>query len=167
MFKIDFRKANKADISEIIQFVNNAKIVMESQGIFQWDEIYPTVEDFEEDFKNDYLYVGEVEGKLAVVFVLNQLSDEEYKNGKWEHPEKSYIVLHRLCVNPEFQNKGLGRTTMLHIENLLKSQGIEAIRLDAFTENPFSLKMYNRLGFKTVGFADWRKGRFCLMEKYL
>lgn len=40
-------------------------------------------------------------------------------------------------------------------------------RLDAFTENPFALKLYDNLGYSRVGYADWRKGRFYLMEKYL
>lgn len=165
--EIEFRKGTAKDVAEIITFVDAAKVVMDSQGIFQWDEIYPTKEDFAEDERNGYLQVGTIDGKIAVVFVLNQLSDEEYKTGKWAHPEKSYKVIHRLCVNPEFQNMGVGRQTMLYIEGLLRSEGVEAIRLDAFTQNPYSLKLYDKLGFARVGYADWRKGRFYLMEKYL
>lgn len=167
MVDINFRKAEKSDINEIAVFVENAIKVMDSQKIFQWDEIYPTKEDFEDDFSNDNLYVGQINGKLAVVFTLNNLSDEEYKNGNWQYPEKPYIVIHRLCVNPEFQNKGVGHNTILYIEELLKNKGIQAIRLDAFSQNPYSLRMYDKLGFKKVGEASWRKGLFYLMEKYI
>lgn len=164
---LEFRKAYENEIDFITDFVDEAKVVMDAQGIFQWDEIYPTKEDFTCDWKNDSLYVGTNEGKIAVVFVLNRLYDDEYKTGNWEFPEKEYMVLHRLCVNPKFQNKGVGKAAMLYIEKLLKEQGIKAIRLDVFSQNPFSQKLYEKFGFKQTGIADWRKGRFYLMEKYI
>ncbi len=55
--------------------------------------------------------------------------------------------------------------TMEYIEAELCKKEIEAIRLDAFTENPNALKLYKNLGYKIVGYADWRKGRFYLCEK--
>lgn len=70
-------------------------------------------------------------------------------------------------MRPAYQNKGVGTQTMCHIEKMLNSKGIGAIRLDAFLQNPYSLRMYEKLGFQTVGYADWRKGRFALREKYL
>ncbi len=30
-----------------------------------------------------------------------------------------------------------------------------------------ALKLYKNLGYKIVGYADWRMGRFYLMEKFL
>jgi ribosomal protein S18 acetylase RimI-like enzyme len=43
--------------------------------------------------------------------------------------------------------------------------GIDTIRLDVFTLNPYALKMYEKSGYIKVGFAHWRKGEFYLMEK--
>ena len=110
---ISFRKANVCDIDEISVFVDEAKSVMEKQGIFQWDEIYPLKEDFAADETNGQLYVGEMDGKIAL------------KNGN------------------------------------------SSIKLDAFTQNPIALSMYEKLGYKVKGYADWRKGKFVLMEKVL
>ena len=62
-----FRKANVCDIDEISVFVDEAKSVMEKQGIFQWDEIYPLKEDFADDETNGQLYVGEMDGKIGVI----------------------------------------------------------------------------------------------------
>lgn len=167
MLDLNFRKANESDIQKIADFVDEAKKVMDSQGIFQWDEVYPVKEDFENDFKQDSLFVGEIEGSLAVVFVLNDFSDQDYQTANWQFPEKSYKILHRICVNPKFQNKGVGTATMLYIQNLLKKMHIQAIRLDVFSENPYSQKLYDNLGFVKTGEANWRKGLFYLMEKYL
>lgn len=164
---IEYRLADLTDLNEIIVLVKNSIISMEKDNILQWDELYPTGEDFKEDIKHENLYVGLCEGKIAVIFVLNQKSDEEYRNGKWLYPDREYFVIHRFCVNPLFQNKGVGKQTLQFIEKKLRSKGIQAIRLDAFSQNPYALKLYKNLGYSQVGCADWRKGRFYLMEKYI
>jgi RimJ/RimL family protein N-acetyltransferase len=70
-------------------------------------------------------------------------------------------------VNPLFQNQGIAGQTMEYIENLCKSQEYNSIRLDCFTENPYSLRLYNKAGYSVTGYAEWRKGRFELREKAL
>lgn len=164
---IEYRLARFDDVNEIMILIKNSIIAMERNNIFQWDELYPTSEDFAEDMNNDSLYVGLYEGKIAVVFALNQQSDEEYKSGKWLYPNREYYILHRLCVNCFFQNKGVGKQTMQFIEKKLKAQNIQAVRLDVFSQNPYALSLYSHMGYCKVGHADWRKGRFYLMEKYL
>lgn len=165
--EIYYRLAVTEDLEEIASLIKNAIRVMESHGIYQWDDLYPTKEDFQEDIKNGHLYVGVAEKNIAVVFALNQIFDEQYENGKWAQPEKSYVIIHRLCVNPNFQNQGIGRKTLQYIEDQLRTSNVQAIRLDAYSKNPYALSMYFHAGYSSVGYADWRKGRFHLMEKYI
>lgn len=56
---------------------------------------------------------------------------------------------------------------MQFIERKLKKLNIKAIRLDVFSQNPYAINLYTHMGYSKVGYADWRKGRFYLMEKYL
>ncbi|MBD5519761.1 MAG: GNAT family N-acetyltransferase [Lachnospiraceae bacterium] len=165
--QIEYRLARMEDMGEICRLVANAVDKMIENDILQWDEIYPTEVDFREDINKKELYVGIVDGRIAVVYALNQECDDAYKGGKWKHEDIPYYVIHRLCVNPDFQNMGIGRQTLLHIEEQLLLIGIKAIRLDVFTQNPYALRLYDGLDYELVGYADWRKGRFCLMEKYL
>lgn len=164
---ISFRRARQSDLNDVFQVVTDAIEEMERNNIFQWDEFYPDRAILKEDVLKNQLYLGTAGSDIASVYVLNSECDEEYENGAWQYPNASFGVIHRLCVNPKFQNKGIGRLTVEHIEQELKAEGIESIRLDAFTLNPFALKMYDKLGFEKVGTADWRKGRFWLMEKKL
>ena len=53
------------------------------------------------------------------------------------------------------------------IEEFLKGEGIETIRVDAFSLNPFALKMYEKAGYSKVGEANWWKGLFYLFEKLI
>ena len=161
---IKYRKATPNDVDEIYNMVRNAIDAMEREGIFQWDDLYPAKQDFQEDVDEGQLYVGLVDDQIAVVYALNQRYDAEYQNGKWEYDETFYVI-HRLCVNPAFQNKGIAKSTLLFIEKQLTDMGIHVIRLDVFSNNPFALRLYRSLSYSEVGFADWRKGRFILMEK--
>lgn len=164
---IEYRLAQPGDLGEICDLVGRAVNRMIENNIFQWDEIYPAEIDFCEDIDRKQLYTGIVDGRIAVIYTLNQDCDDEYKNGMWKDESVPYYVIHRLCVNPDFQNRGIARRALLHIEEQLLSIGVRAIRLDAFTENPYSLRLYGHLGYSRVGYANFRKGRFHLMEKYL
>lgn len=165
--KIEYRLGRIEDLDEICGLVNGAVNKMIENNILQWDEIYPTEVDFREDINRKELYVGVVDGNVAVTYTINQESDDEYKKGEWKYKDIPYYVVHRICVHPDFQNQGIGRHTLLYIEEQLLSMGIQAIRLDAFSENPYSLRMYDRLGYSKVGIAHFRKGEFYLLEKYL
>lgn len=162
-----FRKADKQDLEEIERVVKCAIAEMNTNKIPQWDELYPTGEDFEQDIIKEELFVGQIEEKIAVLFALNQETDEAYESADWKYPQKSYEVIHRLCVHPCFQGKGVAKMTMDFIEKFLTGKGIESIRLDVFSRNPYALKLYEKCGFKKTGEANWRKGKFYLMEKYL
>ena len=140
---------------------------MEKDNIHQWDEIYPDKDILKEDITKNQMYIGKTDNKIAVCFVLSEECDEEYKNGCRKYTDSRFNVIHRLCVNPLFQNQGIAAKTLEYIENLSKSEGYDSIRLDCFTQNPYSRKLYDKAGYSITGYADWRKGRFELREKKL
>jgi ribosomal protein S18 acetylase RimI-like enzyme len=163
--EITLRKADFEDINIVVSIFKNAIEVMDKNDIPQWDDKYPNVEILNEDIVKGNMFLGEIDNQIASVFVLNQECDEQYKNGAWNYKEDSFAVIHRLCVNPLFQNKGVAAKSMNLIEEVLKAEGIETIRLDAFSLNPIALKLYEKLGYIKVGEANWRKGLFYLYEK--
>lgn len=161
------RKAELVDLNIIIDIFKNAINEMNDNNIPQWDEIYPTSEILKEDILKKEMYVGIKGDTIVSVLVANDEFDEQYKNGNWKYADKSFAVVHRLCVNPIYQNQKIGQTTMNMIEEILKKEGIESIRLDVFSLNPYALKMYEALGYQKVGETHWRKGLFYLLEKKL
>ena len=163
--KLIFRKAKESDLGKIAELVKAAIEKMDAQNIHQWDEVYPQTEDFRLDFEAGNLFVGEKEAEIAVVFVLNRDFDDAYNSAKWQDESGNFRLIHRLCVNPKLQGKGVANETLLHIERELKAQGVKSIRLDVFSENPPALRLYERTGYRKTGEAEWRKGRFFLMEK--
>ena len=165
--EIRIRKADMDDLHNICHIFEKAIHVMNENKIPQWDERYPNQEIIREDILKSQMYLGEIENQTACIFVLNHEYDPEYENGNWKYLESSFMVLHRLCVNPKFQRQGVGTKTMQIIENMQKNDGTEAIRLDAFSQNPYALQMYQKLGYTKVGEAIWWKRLFYLYEKFV
>lgn len=165
--QIEYRLAAPQDLDEVFTLVRCAIRHMDELGIHQWDEVYPCREDLSHDISKAEMRVGCIGGRIAVIYVLNKDYDEDYLTAAWAHPEKDWRVLHRLCVHPDFQNKGVARETLAHMEQELQSMGCEALRLDVFSQNPYSQRLYAKAGFTQTGIADWRMGRFYIMEKYL
>jgi ribosomal protein S18 acetylase RimI-like enzyme len=140
---------------------------MIKNNIFQWDALYPNEDILTDDIRKNQLHKIVFDNNIVSLFVLNKEYDEAYSNGLWEYEGDNFMVLHRLCVNTEYQNKGFGTRTMACIEEYLKNTGVESIRLDTFSKNQAALRLYNKLGYKKTGEVNWRKGLFYLLEKKL
>ena len=164
---IAYRKAVRDDLEKILDLTVKATEEMERNGIHQWDSIYPCAEDFTDDIESGSSYVGTADGKIVVVYAVNSECDEQYANACWQYTGDDFIVIHRLCVSPDFQNHGIAKATLRHIEREASSAGKRAVRLDVFSENPYAVRLYSNNGYHRTGTARWRKGLFLLMEKLL
>jgi len=161
------RKAVPGDLDAVSALFRSAIAVMDESGIPQWDEVYPAESDFKNDIEKGQMFLCEYGSRVAAVFVLNRQRDGEYQNGAWRFDEDGSAELHRLCVDPAFQNRGVGAQTVRLAEALLRERSTESVRLDAFSKNPYALRLYEKLGYRRVGEANFRKGLFYLYEKRL
>ena len=164
---IRYRLGRYEDMEAITALIQEAIKEMERNNIYQWDEIYPTAEDFEEDIKKGNLYVAEKNKKIIALYVISDESDEAYNYAEWKYPSETSLILHRFCVSPGFQNRGIGKKVLMKMESQVKNRGYDSIRLDVFTNNPYAQRLYRNNGYEVRGSAEWRKGRFDLMEKHL
>lgn len=164
---ITFRKATEEEVFDI--YLHYVRVIdsMQKNGIDQWDELYPNSADVAADISAGDLWVGEEEGKLLCTFAVNTDCEEEYEACSWQYPDEPYIVVHRLAVNPKFHRKGVARLAMEFVEKSAKEKGIKTIRLDTFCGNIAGATLYEKLGFKVLGYAHWRKGKFQIMEKII
>ena len=160
-----FEKAQDGDKDEVMQLLNAAKENMKENGLDQWDEIYPAISDVAKDIKEGTLTLVKQGGKLVAVYTLNKHQDAAYKFGDFKDNSDNFIVLHRLCVKPEYRAMGIAARTLRHIDEEALKEGFSSIRLDVFTKNPRAVKLYESAGYCYAGDAYFRKGKFLLMEK--
>ncbi len=164
---IIYRKPNLDEVFKIYQHYVRVIASMQEKGIDQWDELYPNSADIAADIAAGDLWVGEEDGNLICTFAVNHECEEEYDLCPWQFPGEPYIVVHRLAVNPKYQRQGVAVEAMKLVEKNAKEKGIKTIRLDTFYSNPAATSLYESLGFKVIGFAHWRKGKFQIMEKII
>ena len=167
MTELQFRKAEIDDLDALVALYGSAAQDMLRQGIDQWDEYYPDREILAEDVESGDMTLGLLDGELACAYVVNREHDPEYTSGAWEHTQGNFCVLHRLCVNPRMQGRGLARQTMARMEETARKQGFDSVRLDVFSKNLHAQRLYERLGYKRTGEVRFREGIFYLMEKAL
>ena len=165
--ELEFRRAGTDDLDELVALYGAAAQDMREKGIDQWDEYYPDREILAEDVESGDMTLGLLDGRLACAWVVNREYEPEYELGAWEHTEGDFCVLHRLCVNPEMQGRGLARQAMARMEKNARDQGFDSVRLDVFSQNLHAQRLYERLGYRRTGEVRFRKGIFYLMEKKL
>lgn len=165
--KLKFRPAEASDLDDVLEMLFAARRKLNSQGIKMWDETYPNKAVLENDLAKESLFVGTLGGKVAACYVINDDCDEDYVNGSWQYPDTRYRFGHRLCVDTRLQGRGLASQVMEHVEEQLRAEGVESFRFEASADNPVSLALYEKHGYKCVGEMHWDIGVFYLMEKLL
>ena len=165
--ELEFRRAGTDDLDALVALYGAAAQDMREKGIDQWDEYYPDREILSEDVESGDMTLGLLDGEPVCAYVVNREYDPEYELGAWDHTEGDFCVLHRLCVNPAMQGRGLARQAMAHMEKNALDKGFDSVRLDVFSQNLHAQRLYEKLGYKRTGEVRFRKGIFYLMEKGL
>jgi GNAT superfamily N-acetyltransferase len=127
------------------------KRALEAEEVRQWDDAYPTRDIVEADVARGALYVLEDrDGRCVASVALDATQSPEYAPLAWTGREPA-LVVHRLCVDPAEQGKGLAHRLMDFAESHAARSGYASIRLDAYTGNPRSVQLYRRRGYREVG----------------
>lgn len=145
------RKANAPDIDTLMTVTQACAKHMISKGIFQWNEHYPNQYAFENDIKQDQLYVLEVDGVVIGSIVLSNHMDDEYIPIRWLTKNDKNLYIHRLAINPEHQGKGYAQQLMDFGEQFAIENNYASIRLDTFSQNKRNHKFYELRGYKRLG----------------
>lgn len=123
---------------------------MIKQGIYQWNETYPSRQAFENDLRRNELYVIEKAGAICGMVTITTLIDKEYIPVAWLTKNDNAIYIHRLAVQPENQGKGYAQKLMDFAEDLARKQGYSSVRLDTFSKNKRNQNFYEKRGYQKL-----------------
>ena len=168
MCKPTFRRAVAHDLAAVDALFRCAIDSMCAQGIDQWDAVYPATADFADDIASGTLHLMEYKDQLLAVGVLNCVEEPEWADAaSWQYRPDRVCALHRLCVHPQRQSRGIGQRMLSYLELVARAQGFDVIRLDAFLQNLHAIRFYERMGYRHAGNVRFRKGMFGCYEKAL
>jgi GNAT superfamily N-acetyltransferase len=158
-------QANPGDIVPVMELIRKAVRAMNDSGLFQWTEDYPNEEIITEDIAAGTLYKITTGDVIAGIIVLNHQYFPEYDVLKWDVNDPHPLIVHRLCIHPDYQGQGLSRILMQFAEAYALRNHYLSIRLDTGTLNTKALALYDALGYRRVGEVSFRPGLFQVFEK--
>ena len=161
---IAIRLARLDELDALLDLVRAAVRHMESQGIHQWDDVYPDRATLRADIDKHSLQLLEVNGLIAGIMSIDDQQPREYRDVPWKYPGRA-LVVHRLCIDPGYQRRGLATHLMEFVQTTAEARGYDTVRLDAFTQNRAASALYERLGYEKAGTVQFRKGLFFCFEK--
>jgi ribosomal protein S18 acetylase RimI-like enzyme len=159
------RSANIVDLELLMGITQRCIKNLDTKGIYQWDEIYPSRKDFQEDIANQTLYVvtSNSSKNIAGCICINETEYPGYEKANWEGFK--FFVIHKIMVDPVFENQGIGKAAMCFADEFARSERKDSIRLDCFQKNLKANWFYQKLGYVIKGETPFRKGMFNLYEK--
>ncbi len=164
---LQYRIADKDDIIIIYEMMLAAKSHSESQGIYQWDDNYPTIAMLEHDVMKGDTRLVYNDNQCVAFYTSNSVcEDDVHGHINWLNPNESWVFFHRLCVDPKFQDKGIGTRIVKNFIELNMEQ-FDSIRIDVFSTNAKALHIYEQLGFTNLGVAYCERGAFYVLEKMI
>jgi ribosomal protein S18 acetylase RimI-like enzyme len=166
MKALEISQVISSEIDIVMVLVKKAILKMEEEGIFQWDEIYPDKAIFLSDIVSNQLYGIKQNGSLAGIMTLNEDQYPAYQDIPWTDNGRA-LVIHRLCISPDFQGQGLAKRLVQFAEKYARENHYSSIRLDAFTQNKKALGLYDSSHYQRRGVIKFRKGEFYCYEKVL
>ncbi len=154
----------KLEIMKILKAViDNMKL----KGLDQWDDMYPDEDIILEDINKRNLYIYVDEKIIKAIVTLNEDQAEEYSTIDWKYNLGKQLIIHRLCVDPKYQGKGIARILLEFAEDYARKNNYDSIRLDAFTQNKAACSLYSNNGYEQRGTVNFRKGKFYCFEKLI
>lgn len=144
-------KPLKSEVTELIKVTQACAKAMISNGIYQWNDDYPSAEVFEKDIELNQLWVLKDADKIVGSIVISCIIDEEYKTVDWLTQTQHNCYIHRLAIHPDFQGQGLAQQLMTFAENYAIEQNFISVRLDTFSVNDRNNRFYQQRGYQKLG----------------
>ncbi|MGL4362879.1 MAG: GNAT family N-acetyltransferase [Cellulosilyticaceae bacterium] len=147
------RKANDSDKQSIVAIIEEAKKLLKSKNIDQWQNGYPNEEIIEEDIKSSKLYVIEEDNKVIATLTMSYNDEKTYDSiyeGQWQYNDY-YGVCHRVAVKDGYRSKNVATSFFEKIHDIAKKEGAISMRIDTHPQNLSMQKTLNKIGYKYCG----------------
>lgn len=150
------RSSTPKDTSRIIEIINDAKALLKSLNIDQWQNGYPNKEQIENDIQNNESYVVvNHENQIMATTMFTKRPEPTYKNledGNWLIDESlPYGVIHRLAMAKEYRGLGIAKFIFEELHQKLEKSNIKSLKIDTHEENLGMQSLIKKMGYKYCG----------------
>lgn len=150
------RHTNLEDVSKVIEIIDDAKALLKSLEIDQWQNGYPNQEQIENDIANQesYVVVNDADEIMATTMFTTR-KEPTYKkviDGEWIIDESlPYGVIHRLAMSKDFRGQGVAKFVFEYFHNYLNEKKIKSLKIDTHEENKTMQALVKKMGYQYCG----------------
>ena len=145
---MDFRQAVMQDLPQLKDMYKRIIKDMNEQNIQIWDDIYPC-EFFEDDIKNNQLYIFLNNEEIVSAFVLSNTKSGETAV-EWNDKHAKAVYIDRLGVNVKYSRKGIGSLILDKAKEIAKTLDAKYLRLFVVDINVPAMQLYTKKRFVKV-----------------
>lgn len=150
------RKATQHDISAIAALYDAVIDYQNANGGYMsWIKgVYPTKKTADDALTLDKLYVFDSNGKIAGSVILDCIQGADYELLNWQTKDdtREALVIHTLCVAPDFMGMGIASEMLTFAKELARELNCASIRLATNSKNSGAISLYEKNGFSIVGY---------------
>ncbi|MCM0598215.1 GNAT family N-acetyltransferase [Periweissella fabalis] len=172
MSELKLQVATVADLPIVMKITNQAKALLKADGINQWQMGYPSEVDFENDMKEEHLYVAKLDDETVGFIALIDGLDQAYQiieNGAWLNNDEPYYTIHRVAVSSDASGQKLGeRMLRAAVEKSLElGPDAKSVRVDTHPDNKRMQYLLNKIGFVLTGHIFINDGELRYAYEYM
>ncbi|MBT7705618.1 MAG: GNAT family N-acetyltransferase [Polaribacter sp.] len=144
------------NIPEIMTIIKDAKELLASLKIDQWQNGYPNAAQVEQDIlKGESYVVLSDENQVIATSMFTTNKEPTYQiieEGSWKVDEtKNYGVIHRMAIKKEYRKQGLATLLFDEFHQQLKSKNIQSLKIDTHEENLGMQALIKKIGYQYCG----------------
>lgn len=147
--------ATTADIPRILEIIDDAKALLKSLHIDQWQNGYPNQTQIENDIVNNESFVVlNSDNQIVATTMFSIKGEPTYKviEGNWIIAEsEKYGVIHRLATGKEFRKNGIAQFVFEYFHDFLKQKNIQSLKIDTHQDNHGMQSLVKKLGYQYCG----------------
>ena len=155
---MNISRALETNIDAIMALVRDAVREKRKNGDDQWDDAYPGRQLITQDILSGNLFKLVDGHELLGIIVLNEEQPAPYLALAWDDGDRP-LVVHRLCIDPRYQRRGLARQLMLFAEEHAAASSYSSIRLDTYSKNRAARALFESLDYQPVGDVSLREDK--------
>lgn len=149
------REALISDLYRIMEILKKIIQEMHSYNNYQWDENYPQARDFAADIEKEELFVSIRENKVVGFICINRDEPKEYVGLEWSSANEA-LVIHRMGVDAEYRNAGIGRELVEFADSLAHQRNIKYLKTDTNSLNAKAQALFQKCKYIFVGEMSFR-----------
>ena len=131
---MEIRKGVTEDIDSIMSIVGQVVAEMAAYGNFQWTSEYPTAHRFQQDIKNQSLFVAVKNRAVLGFIVVDRIEPSEYASVAWNREDPA-CVIHRFAVRGGARRHGIASILEAHACELARKSGLHYLKTDTNSSN--------------------------------